>query len=204
MAEGPHSSGDARGGDAELLDRALTGEHAALESLLQRHAEGVRTRLLGRVPSPWSDALTPEDVLSVTFAEARLRIRDFRAKDESCRGGAFLAWLVILAEQNTRDGVRALLRPKKTAQAGPHLKEYCTLFDALAPTAALDAPAAKAAIDQAMSRLPAEYTQALTWCDLKGVSPEHAAAHLGRTPGAVAMLRARAHDRLRELLSGTP
>ena len=55
-------------------------------------------------------------------------------------------------------------------------------------------------LDLALATLPAEYERVIRLYDLEGKDVVEVAAALGRSEGAVYMLRARAHERLREAL----
>ena len=58
----------------------------------------------------------------------------------------------------------------------------------------------QAILDECLNRLPPDYQLVLRHYDLEGRPVSEVAGALERSPGAVFMLRARAHDRLRELL----
>ena len=82
---------------------------------------------------------------------------------------------------------------------------YITLLEVLGRTSTT--PSRHAArreiadiVRSALDKLPADYARAVRLYDLEGRSSEEVAATLGRSVGAVHMLRARAHDRLCELL----
>ncbi len=53
-----------------------------------------------------------------------------------------------------------------------------------------------------LAKLPPDYATVIRLYDLQGKPIAEVAADLGRSEGAVYMLRARTHDRLRELLPG--
>ena len=55
-------------------------------------------------------------------------------------------------------------------------------------------------MDMALKRLPPDYEKVVRLYDLAGNSAAAVAKELGRSEGAIYMLRARAHDQLRELL----
>jgi RNA polymerase sigma factor (sigma-70 family) len=59
---------------------------------------------------------------------------------------------------------------------------------------------ARKALDQALGAIPTEYERVIRLYDLKGKSAAEVGAEMGRSEGAVYMLRARAHERLREAL----
>jgi RNA polymerase sigma factor (sigma-70 family) len=55
-------------------------------------------------------------------------------------------------------------------------------------------------LESAIARLPADYAMVVQLYDLEGNSIAEVAVAMKRSAGAVHMLRARAHDSLRELL----
>ena len=59
---------------------------------------------------------------------------------------------------------------------------------------------AQGLLEAAIRRLPESYERVVRLFDLEGLEPEAVASALDRSTGATYMLRARAHDRLRELL----
>ena len=59
-----------------------------------------------------------------------------------------------------------------------------------------------AALKQAIRRLPEDYQQVVRMYDLEEQPVETVARVLQRSPGAVYMVRARAHRMLRDLLGG--
>jgi RNA polymerase sigma factor (sigma-70 family) len=58
-------------------------------------------------------------------------------------------------------------------------------------------------LDKAIAQLPDDYQTALRLYDLECKSAAEVAAAMGRSQGAVHMLRARALERLREILSAS-
>ena len=58
-------------------------------------------------------------------------------------------------------------------------------------------------LEQALRKLPQTYRHVVRMYDLEGQSIEQVAETLDRSQGAVYMLRARAHDRLRHVLGAT-
>ncbi|MHC5109075.1 MAG: RNA polymerase sigma factor, partial [Planctomycetota bacterium] len=55
-------------------------------------------------------------------------------------------------------------------------------------------------LSSALESLPADYETAIRLYDFDGMTIDDVADQMNRSTGAVHMLRARAHDRLRELL----
>jgi len=190
--------------DDDLLRQAVVGDSAALGELLKRHADELARGI--KLDQRWSAHFEVNDVLQVTFLEAFLRIRCFKPDGT----GTFVGWLLTIARNNMRDLVRALNRakrppPDQRVVVWPAEDGYTTLLGQLSgPGASPSRMAAgaeiRARMDAAISRLPESYACVVRLYDLENLPIEQIAARLARSPNAVYMLRARAHDRLRELL----
>ena len=71
------------------------------------------------------------------------------------------------------------------------------------PSGKAAAGEARAALKHALERLPADYQRVVRLYDLEDQPAEQVAEVLGRRPGAVFMLRVRAHRALRQLMGGS-
>ncbi len=195
--------------EAVLVAQAIEGSEPALTALLERFGPQVRHRLIGKVAATWQSVLELDDVLQVTYIEAFLQIEKFKPKGN----GAFLAWLTQAAENNLRDAIRGLERakrpnPKNQVNTSTSEDSYTALVEILGVTNTTPSVQAskgelKAILDQVLCELPPDYEQVIRIMDLNGRSVAEAAAEIGRSCGAIHMLRARAHERLKSLL-GTP
>lgn len=195
--------------EARLIADATAGNTEALTSLLHRHGPAVRQRLAGKIGQVWRSMLEEDDVLQVTYLEAFLRISTFRPRGP----GAFPAWLGQIAENNLRDAIRGLERakrpdPRRRVQPRPVTDEsYTDLVGILGVTTTTPSRVAAreeagGAIEAALAKLPADYRAVIRLYDLESRGIEEVAAQVGRSTGAIYMLRARAHDRLKEELGG--
>lgn len=187
----------------ERVASAVSGDKGALGDLLETFGPDVEAAL---VISPlWRGALDAADVMQVTYMEAFGQIRTFDPQ----RADAFPAWLRRMAENNLRDAIRAL-EARKSPSPRLRVEAFAgdaslALFDAL--TAGIGTPSRAARGNEAGERLrralqclPADYARTVQLYDLEGRSIDEVAAALGRSHGAIFMLRMRAHERLRELL----
>jgi RNA polymerase sigma-70 factor (ECF subfamily) len=144
--------------------------------------------------------------MQVTYLEAFTRIRSF----DPNRAEAFPSWLRQMAENNLRDAIRALEArkhpsPRNQLEAHATTDSAMALFDTLSsgsgtPSRAARRNEARRLLAEAIRCLPADYARAVQLYDLESRPVEEVAAALGRSVGAVYMLRMRAHDRLRDLL----
>ncbi len=194
---------DISAGD-ELVVRSVEGDREALVRLLEFLGPGVRSGL--RIDAAWRTALDADDVMQTTYLEVFLRVHLLEVRTVA----GFRGWMRSVAENNLRDAIKALQRrkrpdPRQRVHEGPRTDSTVALLDrigAISHTASRDAieREAGALLRGALDRLPESYRVVVTQLDLEGVPIDEVAAGLGRSAGAVYMLRARAHDRLREIL----
>lgn len=192
-----------------LLRKAVLGDADALSTLLKEHAPSVRSSLSGQIPTRWQSVLSEDDVMQQTYADAFTDIGHFDPDED----GSFSGWLCRLAQCNLRDAIRMLKAVKRGGQAS-----RVELDDPVDPAAALvnvltasgTSPSRGAAgreaeslLEQALGQLPPSYRLVVRMFDLEGQDVDTIARQLDRSPGAVYMLRSRAHDRLRKLLGAT-
>lgn len=190
--------------ESVLIKAAVAGDADALARLLQRHGPSVERGL--RIGVTWRAALEAADVMQVTYLEAFLQIRNF----DPSRGTPFEQWLRRIAENNLRDAIRGLQRQKQPQPAdrvhAPRGEDsliglYNLLgSDSATPSRQLRAEEASRQLAEALGALPARYQEVVRLYDLEGRSIDEVAQATQRSPGAVHMLRARAHERLRAAL----
>lgn len=192
--------------DSELMGRARRGDREALSRLLEESLPALRASLAGRIGAQWQSKLDADDVVQVTCLEAFLYIDRFGPRGP----GSFVAWLRQIAEHNLRDAIRGLSAGGRRLPVG-HVAapagedSYVALYEYLG--AATTTPSRQAAREEARvklleacGRLPEDYRRVVELYDLQQQGVAAVAEAMERSPGAVFMLRARAHDRLRELL----
>jgi RNA polymerase sigma factor (sigma-70 family) len=154
--------------------------------------------------------LSVEDVLQHTYVEAILAIRKFVPRGEH----AFGLWLRKLAEHHVIDAIRSLQADKRGGAAqriAPNSPDasLAALLECLTGLPTQTTPSQGVlrrelhdALDRALARLPEHYRRVIQRYDLEGRPIDEVAAELERSPGAVHLIRVRAHARLRELLDG--
>lgn len=190
-----------------LLAKAQAGDRSALVALLEQLGPIVRVRIEQKITPPWNTMLEADDVMQVTYMEVVTRLSTFK------QGGAsgFMAWLTRMAENNLIDAVRSLessRRPGPSKRVSPAADDSSEMFLQLigmtSATPSRDAAKGEAGrlIDRALRSLPPDYEKVVRLYDLEGKSITEVAEALGRSEGATWMLRARAHDRLRDHLGG--
>jgi RNA polymerase sigma-70 factor (ECF subfamily) len=194
--------------EATWVEKAKAGDQDALCALLGAFGPMVRDRLKGKISQQWRSSLDEDDVMQVTYLEAFLLIEQFTPRGP----GSFMAWLSQVAENNLRDALRGLQavkrpNPKRRVQvSGTASRDsFVALVDLLGTDHGT--PSRVAAIDEAtqfveaaLGQLPPDYERVVRLYDLEGQSAADVAAQLGRSPGAIYMLRARALERLKNSL----
>ena len=191
--------------ERELVARAVGGDSDALSTLLQQHAPQIRREL--RLEGQWLSKFDLDDVMQVTFLEAFLHVRRF----DPAGPGTFGGWLLRIAQNNLRDLVKESARakrpsPAKQAHGAGSDDSYVALVDVLSgttratPSRQVAGREARVALEDAITRLPEVYQEVVRLYDLEGRPAAEVGEAIGRSPGAVYMLRGRAHDRLREIL----
>lgn len=191
--------------EESLVVGATGGDEESLCALLGHYGPIVRDRLKPKIGPQWRTAVDEDDVMQVTYLEAFLLIGQFKFRGP----GSFLAWLSQVAENNLRDALRGLQaakrpNPKRRVQVSRHAAEssFVALVELLGATDSTPSRAAardesEQMIEQTLSALPPDYERVVRLYDLECRSAQEVAEQLGRSTGAIYMLRARAHERMR-------
>jgi len=190
----------------ELLQQACDGDEKALGKLLDLHTPELRRVVARKLSTKWPSLLSDEDVLQETFTDAFLDIRQFKPGP----GSVFLAWLTTLATRNLFDAIRMLEADKRGGNMrrvtpGGSDESYAGLMEKLggtvtSPSGRAARDEAKAALDQAISKLPDHYCRVVRMYDLEERPLEEVAAVMGRSRGATAIIRHRAIRMLEEIM----
>ncbi len=190
---------------SDLTERAVAGDGEALARLLEATAPLVRQSLEGKIPPRWRAVLTVDDVMQETYIDAFLDIGRFEPRGD----GAFRAWLTTLARRNLLDAIRMFEADKrgrgrrrvtpKTDQPLTALYDQIQMVTTTPSRLAAQAEAGDR-LEKAVAQLPETYRTVVRLYDLEGQPVETVAATLDRSPGAVFMLRARAHRQIGEIL----
>ncbi len=190
----------------ELLVRARHGDQQSLATLLAELTPELRRRIASKMSGPWQSIIDEDDILQVTFMEAYTRLEKFTGGGVS----GFMAWLTRMAENNRIDAVRALEGAKRPGPSKRVTKNdpddsAVSLIEMIGatshtPSRSVARGEAGKILNLVLASLPTEYEKVIRMYDLEGKSAAEVAKEMGRTEGAVYMLRARAHDRLRDAL----
>lgn len=181
----------------DRIGRARAGDLEALGMLLEEHGPGVRAHVRARLPSGVRPQLDDDDVMQVTYLEACLHVGGLVGESPA----AFAAWLRAIADHNLTDALRGLARQER-AEVPPRLGDDGGRLDELlasvtSPSGAAARGELRAFVLASLGDLPRDYAEVVRLYDLQGRGIDEVAQALGRSRGAVHMLRQRAYDRLR-------
>lgn len=191
------------------IHQAVSGDAEALSRLLEEEGPVVRQRLEPKIGAAWRSVLDVDDVMQISYMEAFLQIGRFTPTGP----GAFRAWLTHIAENNLRDAIKSFERakrpdPRKRLHGPVGQESFVALVEILGVTNTTPSQNAargelQAAIEKALLQMPSDYAKVIRAYDLEGRGVQEIAHEMGRSSGAIFMLRARAHDRLKDLLGSS-
>ena len=139
--------------EKRAIERAQSGELAALEPVLAQHAEALFACILGRV----GERAQAEDLLKDTFVTALEKINGFTWQDRS-----IYHWLRQIALNKVLDHHRALGRRKRLCQAlRSELKESAEPEAAVSLSVEQERRIAQQRIDETLTGLHPRYAQAI-------------------------------------------
>ncbi|MGE3175756.1 MAG: RNA polymerase sigma factor [Planctomycetota bacterium] len=214
-------------GDADArIAAASGGDEAALTELLRAHEDRLRQRVRALVPERLRALLDADDVVQETMTDAFLSVRGFAAERRARQDGdgrgdgrgatgsgddAFAAWLWTLARHNLVDAVRLLeahkrgggrrgAPPRSLDDSRASLCDLLLVASITQPGERLLRAEREQRLQAAIAALPEPHRTVITRYDLQGEGIDALAEALGRSPGAVYLLRNRAHKWLRERL----
>jgi RNA polymerase sigma-70 factor (ECF subfamily) len=194
--------------EQELVARAASGDHLALERLLLSHYAGLSRHVAAWLPASLQAVVSVEDVLQDTFVQVFRDIGRFRPR----RDGSFSAWLRTVAENRLRDTIKAFRRKKRGGRfrqvygsADPQASSVGDLFEILSaeshtPSRSVARREWVQAVQVAMAGLPEDYREAIRLRYLEGKSLSQVADAMQRSPGAIRGLIGRAREKMRAAL----
>jgi RNA polymerase sigma factor (sigma-70 family) len=173
-------------GDAELLARAVRGDHEAYASLVRPH-EGVAYRVAAAITGRSADA---EEAMQNAFVKAYRSLHRFRS------GAPFRPWLLKIVVREAHNVLRA---ERRHTRLGARAAEQHRP-DAPGPDEALIAQEEIETVLGALGRLPGPDRVALALRYFAELPDADAAALLGTTAQAYRVRLVRARRRLQALL----
>jgi RNA polymerase sigma-70 factor (ECF subfamily) len=192
-----------------LILRARAGDGAALGRLLELYRNYLRLQARTLIGLALRVRLDPSDLVQETFLEAHRDFGSFAGAGE----GELIAWLRRILVRNLADQAKRHQAGRRDLRRQESLeallaRSSAAVQDALA--AGLSTPSARAArreqavvLADALARLRPDDREVIELRHLQRLKFDEIAAHMGRSPGAVRVLWARALERLHRTLEGT-
>ncbi|MDG3007341.1 sigma-70 family RNA polymerase sigma factor [Paludisphaera mucosa] len=191
-----------------MIERARRGDADALGELLDRHRDRLRSAVGGLVGPSLRARIDPSDVVQEAFLRAGRDIASFEGGGER----EFLAWLRRILANCLADQVKHHRRRARSCDRQESLDAMIRRPRGPAPRALMargPSPSEGAArrerallLAEAVERLPHDYREVYRLRTLHHLPFEDVAPRMGRSPGAVRMLWARALERLNAELEG--
>lgn len=201
----------AEGRVGRSLALARAGDLNAAAALLAEVGGAIRTEIHARIPTRFRSALDADDVMQVSYLEALLLFEEGAFTGAGV--GALRVWVKTIASHNLADAIRGLSRKKRPnptrqqearGDSDRHRRSQFAedvLTDLLtrtrSPSQVAAAAEAETLLLRAIETLPFDYATVIRLYDLDGGDIDQVAATIGRSVGAVHMLRLRARERLR-------
>jgi len=176
---------DRHANDGRLVRRAQAGDETALTEIYQSNVQAIYRYVYNRT----QDAAVAEDLTSEVFVRAVESLPRYRH-----RGAPLAAWLYRIARDRVVDYHRANGR-HPTTELDEGLRDA-----APGPEAAVFQQAEAARVQRALRQLTADQQDVIYFRITEGLSIEHTASLMGKTPGAVKALQFRALQSLGRLL----
>ena len=197
--------GDEPSGDqlVELLNDAQNGNEESAAEIARLVVPWLRECV--RIPAKWRSLIEVDDVVQITLVEVLLGLTQLRQR--TTRG--LRAWATTVAKNNLRDSVRGLEAqsrfPENRRLHDGHEDSVDGLIDRLlecSDTASRWARRAqeREALLAAVEELPPTYRSVVQLYDLELLSIDEVQQTVGKSRGALYMIRARAHEMLSRAL----
>jgi RNA polymerase sigma-70 factor (ECF subfamily) len=184
-----------------LRERFREGDESAFERLFDRYADGLRTRLAGRIPSALKRRIAPSDVMQETCILAFARREDFEDRGD----GSFGAWLRAIADRKLQEEIRRHAGAAKRS-AGREVtrgqRPDTALFGGGQRTPSVAAMRSEDAmrVRSAMARLSDDDRTVIQLVLERGMSLREVAESMGRSREAAKKLYGRAIVKLRRIV----
>ena len=194
--------------EIDLMHRAIAGEAAALTVLLAHSKVHLQAYLSRKIPPGLRRTVDVDDILQEAHIRAYRHIDRFTPRGPD----SFNRWISAIALRRLRNAARKHRAAKRGggkaplgSPTGTFESSVVTLLDLMAgsdhtPSRSAASREAVEAVQEALSRLPEEYRQAVQLVYLEGWAVSFVATTMGRSERAIHNLCFKAKSHLRELL----
>jgi len=184
----------------DLIERIKSGDREALSALFEKYCRRLAVLIHYRLSPELRSFFEVDDILQETFLKA---FRDFDQFTYQSPG-SFMSWLARIADHVMADLARSQGRQKRHAaemlrfrsESNPSGPEP---VDSRTPSRVLAEEEGLRRLLEKLNLLPENYRQAILLMKVEGLSTQEAAARLGKTNEATALLLHRALKRFRSL-----
>jgi RNA polymerase sigma-70 factor (ECF subfamily) len=173
--------------DSELVARCRGGDLAALEPLYRRHVDRVWRYAWFRTRSREASA----EIVQETFLRVARSVETFEGRS------AFSTWLLAVTRSVVVTFIRQRAREFRAGADRPMLR---LVSDNTDPPARVETQDARRAVQDALMNLSGPHRDAITLCELSGLSIREAAEVLGWSESRVKTTLFRARRKLRDEL----
>jgi RNA polymerase sigma-70 factor (ECF subfamily) len=184
----------------DLIERIKSGDREALSALFEKYSRRLAVLIHYRISPELRSFFEVDDILQETF------LRAFRDFDQFTyqSPGSFMSWLARISDHVMADLARSQGRQKRHAaemlrfrsESNPSGPEP---VDSRTPSRVLAEEEGLRRLLEKLNSLPENYRQAILLMKVEGLSTQEAAARLGKTNEATALLLHRALKRFRAL-----
>jgi RNA polymerase sigma-70 factor (ECF subfamily) len=184
----------------DLIERIKSGDREALSALFEKYSRRLAVLIHYRISPELRSFFEVDDILQETF------LRAFRDFDQFTyqSPGSFMSWLARISDHVMADLARSQGRQKRHAaemlrfrsESNPSGPEP---VDSKTPSRILAEEEGLRRLLEKLNLLPENYRQAILLMKVEGLSIQEAAARLGKTNEATALLLHRALKRFRSL-----
>ena len=194
---------DADGLEETMLDRAIRGDTAALETLITANHQQLSELVARLFPDKLQGWIEINDILQETYTTAFRSIVSFQARGED----SFYRWLATIARTRIADQLKAAQCFKRRGtRLNPAQQATSDLLNRLAvykrtPSESAARHELFEAVEKSIELLPEDYRQIIRLRHDQQLSPPQAAQRMNRSVGATQMIYSRALKSLREKLS---
>ncbi len=187
--------------ETERMQRAISGDRAALSTLLLEYYDDLRKHISARISKQLQGLVRADDILQQTFVRVASRISDFQPRHD----GAFRGWVKTIAENLLRDAEKRRRRERRApSDLGPAAARSPqvgmierVMGSATTPARQVQRHENIAHLKAALQRLPRDQREILQRRYLSGQSLEEIAEAMGCSKDAARGMCYRARQRLR-------